>query len=156
MSARVIRQESSPTLHALQELASASGGALSPRAVVEAARDPDSPLHSEFEWDDSTAAEGFRLVQAGALIRRVRIKLIVEDEKTKTVSFQVSRAFESVPKLRGKDSGSYVAIEQIADQPDLRNDVVADVLRQLKMLRKKHEKLEALAGVWEEVDRLSA
>ena len=39
-------------------------GLLDPRRVVDYARDPDTALHSKFEWDDSLAAEQRRLRQA--------------------------------------------------------------------------------------------
>lgn len=44
-------------------------GTLTPALVVDLARDPDHPLHSRFEWDDSVAAEKWRLEQAGQLLR---------------------------------------------------------------------------------------
>ena len=36
-------------------------GKLKPEAVVEAAKDPASPLHARFEWDDGKAAQEHRL-----------------------------------------------------------------------------------------------
>jgi hypothetical protein len=42
-------------------------------AVVDAARDPTSPLHSYFEWNDTVAAEQYRLHQARSLIRAVTV-----------------------------------------------------------------------------------
>lgn len=37
-------------------------------AILDEARNPDSPLHPWFEWDDSAAAEKYRRLQAGRLI----------------------------------------------------------------------------------------
>lgn len=51
----------------------AADGVLTPRAVVKDAKNPKSPLHSEFEWDDSAAAERYRLAQARDLIARVHV-----------------------------------------------------------------------------------
>lgn len=50
-------------------------GKLMPEEVVEAARHPDSPLHSKFEWDDSVAAENYRLNQARTLIVRFKVQI---------------------------------------------------------------------------------
>lgn len=47
--------------------------------VVDAARDPDSPIHSCFEWDDSVCGEEYRLIQARDLIRRVKLEVVIED-----------------------------------------------------------------------------
>lgn len=46
-------------------------GELTPRDVVDDARNPNSPLHSYFEWDDGAAAEAYRLKQARGLIKAV-------------------------------------------------------------------------------------
>src|SRR4029434_7353041 len=54
-------------------------GHLHPATVVDDARDPTSPLHDFFEWDDSTAAQQYRLGQARQLIRRVKIQVTVHD-----------------------------------------------------------------------------
>ena len=56
-------------LEALKEIAKRDGGLLRPRAVVDAARDVESPLHRCFEWDDKVAGEKYRLEQAQRLIR---------------------------------------------------------------------------------------
>ena len=49
--------------------------ALHAEDVVAAARDPLSPLHSKFQWDDSKAAHRYRLWQARQIIASVTIKL---------------------------------------------------------------------------------
>lgn len=74
----------------VNRLAKLGGGRITPRALVDAARDPDSPLHSFFEWDDSEAAEKYREMQARTLLRsctrrevihkrRVEIPMYVRD-----------------------------------------------------------------------------
>lgn len=46
-----------------------AGGTLDPTEVLADARNPNSPLHVAFEWDDETAAAAYRLDQARKLIR---------------------------------------------------------------------------------------
>ena len=46
-----------------------NGGVVLPEAVVEFAKDPETALHSRFDWDDSEAAAKWRLVQARQVIR---------------------------------------------------------------------------------------
>jgi hypothetical protein len=48
-------------------------GKLTAAAVLDDARQPDSPLHVAFLWDDGEAAEQYRLLQARTLIRSVKI-----------------------------------------------------------------------------------
>jgi hypothetical protein len=68
---RAIREE----LHSLM-----SEGRLRPEDVVDAARNPNSALHSYFTWDDSEAAAAYRLQEARALIKRVRVDVVRTDE----------------------------------------------------------------------------
>lgn len=57
-------------------------GKLSPEAVVREAENPASPLHQHFEWDVSVAAHKFRLIQAEALIKRIKLRVRHQTEKT--------------------------------------------------------------------------
>lgn len=76
----------------LRSLYDENGGSLTPQIVLTAARPVDSVLHQYFEWDDSAAAEKYRLAQAGNLIRRVKIKVETSEGDTYDV-----RAFVHVP-----------------------------------------------------------
>lgn len=44
---------------------------LDPELVVEAAKNPLSPLHEHFTWDDGAAAHAYRIAEAKVLIRVV-------------------------------------------------------------------------------------
>ena len=61
-------------------------GVLNPERVVEAARNPNSSMHGQFDWDDSTAAHEYRLSQARALIKRVKVNVIRTDNEIVKVS----------------------------------------------------------------------
>ncbi len=50
-------------------------GTITPDAVVEAAKPKDHPLHSYFEWKNTTAGHLYRVEQARALIARVRMRV---------------------------------------------------------------------------------
>lgn len=136
----------------LFSIADHTGGRLSPATVLEHARDPSSPLHGEFEWDDSKAGEAFRLVQASALIRSVRIRVISESEDPRRVTLTLQRGIVSLPSLRGSEEGSYVPVTNVTDPTELVNEV----LEQLERLRKKHANLAQLSGVWRAIDEVTA
>ena len=57
----------------LEKVREQGGGMIFPRAVIDHARPSDSPLHSCFEWNDTEAAEKFRIVQARGVIKSVEI-----------------------------------------------------------------------------------
>ena len=60
------------TKQALQDLYD-KYGMLTPGLVVIAAENPGHELHDRFEWDDSIAAARYRLTQAAAIIRSVKV-----------------------------------------------------------------------------------
>ena len=62
-------------------------GTLSSQVVVDEARDISSPLHPFFQWDDSIAAEAYRIQQAESLIRRVKIETVVSDTTITSVRY---------------------------------------------------------------------
>ncbi|MDQ0305342.1 hypothetical protein J2S75_004394 [Ancylobacter polymorphus] len=55
-------------------------GELTPEDVLNDAANPNSPLHSFFEWSDTEAARQYRLSQARGLIRAV-VAVYVQDDK---------------------------------------------------------------------------
>ena len=53
---------------------------ITPQAVLERAKDENSELHKCFEWDNDVAAEKYRTIQAGNVIRMLYIEPKSEDE----------------------------------------------------------------------------
>ena len=94
-------------------------GLLSPPGVVESARDPSSPLHAHFDWDDTEAAEKWRHEQARQLIRSV--KITISDASPVSV-----RAYVSLPVDRQSGAG-YRRFEEVRDNEFLRRQLAADI-----------------------------
>ena len=116
-------------------------GVLRPRDVVNFARDPNTALHTQFEWDDAKAAEQHRLQQARELIRVV----VTTPPKTQ----RETRVYVSLETDRRNDGGGYRTLDDV-----MRNDAMRRVLlRQahVEMLRfaKKYQHLDELASVIE-------
>ena len=61
---------------AIMDLKARHHGVIQPRVLVDEARDPTHPLHNEFEWDDTLAAEAWREEQARHIIIAIRIERI--------------------------------------------------------------------------------
>lgn len=74
-------------------------GRITPKAVVDRARPPDSPLHPLFEWDDSIAGDLHRQNQARTLIRTVKVDLQVNHTIIRSVAYL--RDPEMPPKVQG-------------------------------------------------------
>lgn len=107
---------------------------LTPALVVEAATDPASPLHAQFEWDNEKAGDMFRLHQARQLIRRVKIRVIDEEDPGK--NFDV-RAYQAVRQANG--STAYKSTMEIAEDPFLSRLLLADMEREWRLLRQRYE-----------------
>jgi len=67
-------------------------GSLEPERVVDAARNPNSSMHGQFNWDDTDAAHQYRISQARALIKRVKVNVIRADDTVVRVSSYIRSA----------------------------------------------------------------
>ena len=90
-------------------------GTLTPEAIVEEARAADHELHKEFEWNDAIAGQQCRIDQARALIRRVRITMVVEHQ---TIS---APAYVHNPASANQE---YVAVRNVRRDEDQARDVL--------------------------------
>lgn len=66
------------------------GGEATPRKIVDAARDESSPLHPYFAWDDRTAADKYRHMQARQLVKAVMV--VITDGRRRAVSPAIAAA----------------------------------------------------------------
>lgn len=123
----------------LAKLSDAAGGKLKPKAVVDAARDTKSPLHRHFEWDDSAAAEAYRLDQARNLIRIVR----VEDEAAEEGSH---RAFLSINDASGV---AYRPLDVVQRSTELQSALMAQADRDLEAFQLRYRALKDICEVIE-------
>lgn len=123
----------------LERLAKENNGILQPPAVVEAASKKSSPLHSYFEWNDSEAAHAYRLWQARQLIAVV--VSVVPNSKTE------ERVWVSL-KSDQKAGGGYRTVVSVLNDDQLREQLLADALEDLRVFQTKYSKLTELAGVF--------
>jgi hypothetical protein len=104
--------------------------ALTPALVVDAARDPVHPLHSQFEWDDSIAGEKYRQTQARQLIRSVRVVQPVGENDQVRV-----RSWHSIPRSEGR---TYMPAEEIKQDPFARQLLLQQMDRDWRTLRARY------------------
>jgi hypothetical protein len=118
---------------------------LTPADVLDRARSANSSLHDHFEWDDSAAAEQYRLSQAGELIRSIEIDVSRSNLSTNTV-----RAFVSVER---QGERSYTSTVHAMSDAELRRQVVQRAWADFDALRKRHQGLTELAAIFAAVDQ---
>lgn len=124
-------------------------GYVTPYQVLDAARDVSSPLHAFFEWDDSAAAEAFRLIQATGLIRSVRVKVTTSDEEERSV-----RGFLPA-RIAGRElpPGAYIPQDDIVNDPAAKEAVLRQMQRDIASCKRRYEHL---AEFWSTIDDLAA
>ena len=116
-------------------------GKLTPQALVDASRAEDAPLHGAFEWDDAVAAERYREVQAGHIIRSVEV--VVEG------SPEPVRAFVSVTE---REATPYVSVGRVMANVDSRAALLDRARAELDAFKRKYQQLTELADVFAAID----
>jgi hypothetical protein len=95
--------------------------------VVSAAKRKSSPLHRYFQWDDTRAAELYRLDQARYYLRHVEIVIVRENDEQQT------RAWHQI-EIKQDDATERVYMQSvnISLDPSLQDQVIARALRELQ------------------------
>jgi hypothetical protein len=122
--------------------------------VLEAARSPRSKLHKFFEWDDTVAANKWRLRQASELIRSVKIE--VTNKRTKQT--RAVRVFVSVPEESGSQGGgtkrSYEMIDDVMNNPLTRRQYLRGFIVRMEQLQADFSFLKEAEPVFRELAKL--
>jgi hypothetical protein len=128
---------------ALAEIAEKAEGHLTPSAVVDSARSENHPLHPHFEWNDSAAAEAYRLDQARSIIRMVRV---VDD----STNDGTTRAFLSVKDPAGM---SYRSIGDVKSSLELQLAVLRQAERDLEAFKRRYREMTDICDLIEQAKR---
>jgi hypothetical protein len=122
------------------------GRRLLPEQVVDYARKrKNSELHRCFEWEDSVAAERWRLEQAGSLIRAV-IR-VIPNPKGDPIR---TRAYVSLPVDRVMNLG-YRTIEDVMSEPESEAQMLSALRAEMEALQNRYQTLEELIPIFEAV-----
>lgn len=116
-------------------------GVAKPQKLVDMARDPLSPIHDCFEWNDQIAGEKFRIIQARQYIRNITVIIVEEEVEVKNPKYVHDPAM-------GKESG-YVRVDDLKadDNAFVRHAAILAELRFAKAaLRRAHNLTIALSA----------
>lgn len=126
-----------------EELSNTIG--LTPKTLLDANREENTPLHDYFEWRDDVAAEKYREEQARYVIRSI---IVVEEEKPEVKAY--------VPVIvEGKHEFKHV--ETVVKSADLTQQMLENAKRELFAFRVKYNKLRdyvELSEVFTSIDHL--
>lgn len=136
----------SDVLKELNSIARQNSGLLRAEDVVAFASDPETALHSRFEWDDTEAAAKYRLFQARNIIR-VTVTMLPRASKE-------FRAFVSLKADRYQAGGGYRATAKVLSDPEKRAALLDEALQDLEVWRERYRELKALTPIFEAIDKV--
>ena len=117
-------------------------GKFTPMEVLEKAKDETTELHKCFEWNDSIAAEKYRLEQAKNIIR-----MLVYEKETKE---------QAVVRYYAKTETKHVyqPTKQFLVQEDEYQGLLRRALAELETFKKKYHTLTELEGIFEVMEAI--
>ena len=116
---------------------------ITPEQVLEKARDEQSELHKCFEWNDSIAAEKYRLQQARQLIQFL-VVVPKQDSKPPIRHFQIT-----------SQRNVYMPTTHFATQHDEYQKLLQRAYAELRSFQNRYKSLSELERVFEEIDKIS-
>lgn len=122
-------------------------GRLTPRDVLEDARQLESPLHALFEWDVDAAAERHWLDRSRTIIRLARVVI-----HTQTMSITAPRYIRD-PDLPSRVPG-YVAVDVLREEPDNARRALLTEFARIAALLQRARSLAAAVNQVETLDAL--
>lgn len=127
-------------------------GIITPKAVVSYAKPKTSPLHRYFTWDDTKAAEEYRLWQAQHLVARVFVRVTGDDDEKPTL-----RAFVNIRMVddeEGRAVRGYVGIDVAKRSEPLKHQVLQYARDQLILWDERFGAMQEFFGVHEAVKEI--
>lgn len=129
---------------AIDEIAKKHGGRVTPRNIIDEARDENHPLHNEFEWSDPVAADKHRLAVAAALLRR--IEYIGTDVQ--------GREITAVGYVYDAPSQTHVPLSAVARNKQQSYDLMMQELAACESHIRRAQKIADVIHLRDELDKL--
>jgi hypothetical protein len=131
----------------LEIIAAEHDGLLRAGDVVEYARDPRTMLHGQFTWDDTVAAEAYRLWQARSII--------IANVTVKRTDVQPVRAWVSLQDDRAQPGGGYRSLDAVMSHQEMRQQLLRQALADGRRWMSKYRALKELEPVFAALDNVT-
>jgi hypothetical protein len=126
----------------LDTLQTEHGGRLTPRTVVDAARNEASALHPCFEWDDVRAAELHREHQARHVLASIRV---VHPRSDPREAPRVLRAFVSLVEQVGDErQRAYVPMARVVEDSELLAQAIEQAAAELRAFEDRYSEFDQI------------
>ena len=117
------------------------GDELTPKNIVNLARNENSILHEMFEWDDTAAAEQYRKQQANLIIQNLKITVIADDNTERKV-----KAFVTV-----KRNTVFEPIEKVVKDVDKYSLLLDKAYKELNGIKIKYRELQEIQDLLSDI-----
>lgn len=131
----------------IERIADEHGGKATADAVLEESKPKDAPLHECFEWSNKAASRKWRLHQAREIINSIEVTLLEEDPNEDGEDKHLATAPAFVSIERDQEDGGYRSITTVMDNPELKDRLIQQALRELQSWTKRYEHLTEFASV---------
>lgn len=122
-----------------------NNGVLTPQEVVEQARDVKNPLHNCFDWNNTSAAEQWRLQQARQLITSISIVVSYNGKQEEIDAFvNVTRQ----EKVAGANNQIYLDIHTAMNNETFKKEVVMNAWNELMHWQNKYQQFKEFSAVF--------
>lgn len=118
-------------------------GDCKPEEIVEFAEDEETELHKCFEWDDTKAAQRWRVQQARIVCNSLTV--IVEEDVDEPISYRLIE--------HDSEELVYRPITVIARNEDQYNRLLYRARQEMAQFKKRYASLKELASVIDAIDR---
>lgn len=116
-------------------------GNITPQAVIDIARSEESPIHVLFEWDNSVAADNWRLWQARKVIASVKVEWMGRE---------TDAYWNAKVELDGEPVQAYYSTEKVMSNEDIYQDILKTAVAELKYWHNKYKEIKELKGLIDE------
>lgn len=120
-------------------------GSVTPQILLDDSRPKEAVLHPCYEWDDSVAAEKYRLYQSKKIVGNI-VTVTVSEEKQ---AQEPIRAYVSINNRN--EQGVYVSSIKALSDEDTREVVLENARSELRAFIKKYKGLVNVVELLEEV-----
>lgn len=118
------------------------GDGVTPEDVLNIAKDESTELHKCFEWDDTAAAEKYRLSQARSILQMI-VVVPEKEEVTPRRVFQIS-----------SERNVYQPLNFFVKNEDEYQTLLLRAIGELKALATRYQSLEELRDIFELINLL--
>ena len=106
-------------------------------------------MHDCYEWDDSKAAEKWRLQQSRQIMSCLTVVYEQVDSDQETVKSIEVRAFQNTSEER---EGRFLHVQDVMETPEYREIVLRKAFGELAAFRRKYSDLSELSKIISAID----